>query len=154
MSEYRMLAVVARRAALAMALWAASLPAQAEMPRAELSAGMYRIDAEVANTFDSRATGLMRRSFMAGHAGMIFVYPEEATHCMWMRNTLIPLSVAFLEADGTIINIEEMAPQTETNHCARRPARFALEMNAGWFATKGIAAGQRIRGIDALPPAR
>ncbi|MCB1958992.1 MAG: DUF192 domain-containing protein [Rhodocyclaceae bacterium] len=115
---------------------------------------MYRIDAEVANTFDARATGLMRRSFMVGHAGMIFVYPEENTHCMWMRNTLIPLSVAFLDAEGVIINIEEMAPQTETNHCARRPARFALEMNAGWFADKGIAAGQRIRGVQALPPAR
>lgn len=125
--------------------------AWAEMPRMELTAGMYRIDAEVAADPQSRATGLMNRRSMAVHQGMVFVFPQENTHCMWMRNTLLPLSVAFLDQDGAIINIEDMQPQTENNHCARRPARYALEMNLGWFRERGIQPGVKLGGIARLP---
>lgn len=125
--------------------------AHAEMPRMELTAGMYRIDAEVAADQQNRMTGLMNRRSMAAHQGMVFVFPQENTHCMWMRNTLIPLSVAFLDQDGTIINIEDMQPQTENNHCARRPARYALEMNLGWFRERGIQPGFKLGGIARLP---
>lgn len=140
-------------------LWAAALlavvtSAWAEMPRMELTTGFYRIDAEVAFDDQNRQTGLMHRRSMAQHQGMLFVFPAVATHCMWMRNTLIPLSVAFLDEQGQIINIEDMKPQTEDNHCAARPARYALEMNLGWFASKGIKPGAHLGGIDKAPRPR
>lgn len=128
--------------------------ARAQTPGLELSAGVHRIEAEVASTFAARAEGLMHRRQMAANRGMLFVFPQRAQHCMWMRNTLIPLSVAFLDDDGAIINIAEMQPQTEVNHCASRPARFALEMNAGWFRQRNIGAGQKIAGIEAAPAPR
>ncbi len=139
-------------AVFSLTLW--SRLAIADAGRVELFAGMHRISAEVASDYSTRAVGLMDRAAMLSYEGMIFVYPEKATHCMWMRNTLIPLSVAFLDDDGTIINIEKMTPQTDDNHCARSPARFALEMNAGWFAARGIQAGARIKGVEALPEGR
>ncbi len=126
----------------------------AQAPRAELSIGMYQIAAEVADSYDSRARGLMGRESMPDNAGMVFVYEQQATHCMWMRNTLIPLSVAFLDDDGVIINVAQMTPQSDDSHCAKRPARFALEMNAGWFRAKGFGAGDRIDGVDALAAPR
>lgn len=131
---------------LSAAVWA-----QNAMPVMELSAGMHRIEAEVAANQQNRMVGLMNRTAMAPQRGMLFVFPEQNTHCMWMRNTLIPLSVAFLDEDGAIINIENMQPQTEDNHCAKVPARYALEMNLGWFAQRGIKPGARLKGIDKAP---
>ena len=125
--------------------------AQGSLPVLELSAGMYRIEAEVAANDQHRQVGLMNRKTMPAQRGMLFVFPQERTHCMWMRNTLIPLSVAFIDADGYIINIENMQPQTEDNHCAKVPARYALEMNEGWFAQRGIKPGFRLQGIDKAP---
>jgi hypothetical protein len=118
------------------------------LPRVELTAGIYRIDAEVAATDPARTQGLMHRRALPPSQGMLFVFPAVAQHCMWMRNTLIPLSVAFLDEQARIINVAEMQPQTETNHCAQRPARYALEMNAGWFGQRGIGAGQRVVGVE------
>ncbi|MFC5303443.1 DUF192 domain-containing protein [Azospira restricta] len=129
-------------------------PAAAELPRVALTAGFHRIEAEVAATPDARAQGLMHRRALAPNQGMIFVFPATATHCFWMRNTPLPLSIAFLDESGRIINVDEMAPLTENNHCPQRPARFALEMNAGWFAAKGLTTGAAIGGIDRLPPGR
>ena len=131
-----------------------ALTAQAEMPRMELSVGMYRIDAEVAADQKNRMQGLMHRRVMAPQQGMLFVFTEDNRHCMWMRNTFLPLSVAFLDDKGTILNIEDMEPQTENNHCAAKPARFALEMNKGWFAQKGIKPGTRLNGIEKAPAAQ
>lgn len=124
------------------------------MPLAELGAGMYRIEAEVAHTAQARQVGLMNRKSMASQHGMVFVFEQAATHCMWMKNTYLPLSVAFVDAQGRVINIEDMQPQTEDNHCAAAPARFALEMNLGWFSERGIKAGDSLRGFDRLPAAR
>ncbi|WP_347250683.1 DUF192 domain-containing protein [Zoogloea sp.] len=120
------------------------------MPRTELSAGMYRIEAEVAATQDSRMTGLMQRRSMPPNQGMLFVFTQPQRHCMWMKNTLLPLSVAFLDDEGRILNVEDMQPQTEDNHCAARPARFALEMNLGWFQQRGIKPGLKVGGVDRL----
>jgi len=120
----------------------------------ELAAGIHRIEAELASTFESRARGLMHRREMPGQRGMLFVFPETEKHCMWMRNTYIPLSVAFMDDKGTIINIADMQPQTEATHCATRPARYALEMNRGWFAQRGIKPGARISGLDGAPEPR
>ena len=124
------------------------------MPLAELGAGMYRIEAEVAHTAQARQVGLMMRKTMAPQRGMVFVFEHDATHCMWMKNTFLPLSVAFVDAQGKVINIEDMQPQSEDNHCAAAPARFALEMNLGWFRERGIKAGDILRGFDRLPAAR
>jgi uncharacterized membrane protein (UPF0127 family) len=123
---------------IAAVLLAIPAVAAAELPRTELTAGFHRVEAEVAATPADRAQGLMNRQSLAPNQGMIFVFPVSATHCFWMRNTLLPLSIAFLDEKGAIINIDEMAPQTENNHCPARPARFALEMNAGWFKAKGL----------------
>lgn len=119
-------------------------------PVIELTVGMHRIEAEVVNTQETRMRGLMMRTSMPAHRGMLFVFDADARHCMWMKNTLLPLSVAFLDEQGRILNIEDMQPQTEDNHCAARPAAFALEMNQGWFRQKGIAPGARIGGVEAL----
>lgn len=135
----------------AMAL-SAGAAAQA-MPVVELTAGMFRIEAEVAATQEHRMLGLMHRKSMAAQKGMLFVFDNSARHCMWMRNTLLPLAVAFLDDDGRIINVEEMLPQTDDNHCAAKPAKYALEMNFGWFKTRGFGAGTPIGGIGKAPPA-
>lgn len=129
----------------------ATAGAQNVMPVMELTAGFHRIEAEVAANDQNRQVGLMNRKAMPTQRGMLFVFSQENTHCMWMRNTLLPLSVAFVDAEGKIINIEDMQPQTEDNHCARRPARYALEMNLGWFAQRGIKPGVRLGGLDKAP---
>lgn len=122
--------------------------AQAQMPRLDLSIGFYRIDVEVAADQKNRAQGLMGRRNLVAQQGMLFVFPEVARHCMWMKNTFLPLSVAFIDEEGNIINIEDMQPETENNHCAARPARFALEMNRGWFSGKGIKPGVHLGGLE------
>ena len=145
------------RIALFAASLAVALPGwaqQSQLPLLELFAGMHRIEAEVAATSESRQIGMMQRTIMAPQRGMLFVFPEVAAHCMWMRNTLLPLSVAFLDEKGRIINIEDMQPKTDDNHCARKPARYALEMNLGWFKSRGLSAGFSITGIEKAPSGR
>lgn len=138
--------------ALSAAAWCGS--ALAEMGRLELTAGFHRIEAEVAYTDPDRQQGLMNRRSMAANQGMLFVFPFPARHCMWMKNTLLPLSVAFLDEQGRIINIRDMQPQTENSHCADKDARFALEMNQGWFAQRGLKAGLTLGGIERAPAPR
>jgi uncharacterized protein len=132
--------------ALALALAVGTAGAQS-LPVVQLQAGMHLIQAEVAADFGSRSQGLMYRTAMASNVGMLFIFDELSTPCMWMKNTLIPLSVAFIDEHGVITNVEDMAPQTEDSHCASRPARYALEMNRGWFAARGVKPGSRIGGI-------
>jgi uncharacterized protein len=125
--------------------------ARAEPVALDLAVGMYRIRAEVAHTQASRMTGLMYRTEMAADSGMLFVFPQPQKYCMWMRNTLIPLSVAFVDDKGVIINIADMSPQSDDSHCAARAVRYALETNAGWFAARKLRAGARITGLDRAP---
>ncbi|WP_228488353.1 DUF192 domain-containing protein [Caenimonas koreensis] len=120
--------------------------AQMNLPRVQLAAGMHRIDAQVAQTGDQRMTGLMFRKEMPKHEGMLFVFEYPSQQCFWMRNTLLPLSIAFVADDGTIVNIDEMKPQTDDSHCSLKPVRYVLEMNTGWFARKGIKAGAKLTG--------
>ncbi len=117
-----------------------------QLPTIELSAGMHRIEAEVASTPAQRQIGLMNRPSMPPNHGMLFVFEGPGMHCFWMRNTLLPLSIAFLGDDGRIVNIADMQPQNDTSHCPREPVRHALEMNQGWFAKRGFKAGDRIGG--------
>ncbi|MGC7411299.1 DUF192 domain-containing protein [Pandoraea pneumonica] len=118
-----------------------------DFPTVQLSAGMFLIKAEVAANEADREQGLMYRTKMAPNAGMLFVFEQRAMNCFWMRNTNLPLSIAFLRDDGTIVNIEDMAPQTDDNHCPKEPIRYALEMNQGWFKTKNLTAGTKISGL-------
>ena len=134
--------------------WLAASAALAQLPVLELSAGIHLIRAEVAYTVETRAQGLMFRKHLGSNEGMFFVFPQSEPYCMWMKNTLIPLSVAFLDEKGRIVSISEMQPQTETSHCATAPAKFALEMPAGWFAKKGIKSGATIQGLEKAPAAR
>ena len=126
----------------------------AQLPRIQLNAGIHVIRAELANTPESRMQGLMFRKTLGTSDGMLFVFDEPERQCMWMRNTYVPLSVAFIDAKGAILNVEDMEPLTENSHCASGPAKFALEMNKGWFASRGLKAGTRIGGIEKALPAR
>ncbi len=128
--------------------------AHAELPAIQLTAGMHLIRAEVAADFSTRMQGLMHRESLAPNAGMLFVFDEAAGHCMWMKNTLIPLSVAFIDEGGTVINIADMQPHSEQSHCASAPARFALEMTRGWFAQRGVKPGMKLGGLEKLAPRR
>jgi uncharacterized membrane protein (UPF0127 family) len=128
--------------------------AHAELPTIQLRAGMHLIRAEVAADNATRMQGLMHREALGANAGMLFIFDEAATHCMWMKNTLIPLSVAFIDEGGTIINIADMQPQTEQSHCAATPAVFALEMTKGWFAQRGVKPGMKLGGLEQFAPRR
>jgi len=117
------------------------------LPIIELKAGIYRIQAEVANTPQARQVGLMNRASMPTDSGMLFIFDQKATHCFWMSNTKIPLAIAFLADDGKIVNIEEMQAETLNNHCPKAPVRYALEMNRQWFSQRAISPGSAIQGL-------
>ncbi len=117
-----------------------------KLPAITLGVSIYLINAEVAQTPDQRAIGLMNRPAMGVSDGMLFAFEEGATQCFWMKNTLLPLSIAFIGDDGAIVNIADMKPQSLESHCSTKPVRFALEMNQGWFAKRGIKAGSKLTG--------
>ncbi len=138
-------AALALLAALPLLAAAQSGP-QPKLPTVPLTAGMHVIQAEVAERPEQQMTGMMFRREMGTNEGMLFVNDEPGVRCFWMRNTLLPLTIAFIADDGTIVNLADMAPRTEDSHCSQRPVRFALEMNQGWFDKRGIKAGFRLRG--------
>ena len=121
--------------------------AQTALPITKLKIGTHTIHAEVADNPTTRAYGLMNRTSLPTEQGMLFVFEEPDIHCFWMRNTLIPLAIAFIQQDGTIVTIKEMQPQTETTHCSSQPVRYALEMNQGWFQKKGIKLGMHVNNL-------
>ena len=116
------------------------------LPAITLNAGMHIIQAEFAQTPDQRSIGLMYRKTMGTGEGMLFAFEQPATQCFWMKNTMLPLDIAFVAADGTVVNIDAMKPQTLESHCSTQPVPFVLEMNAGWFAKRGIKAGFKLKG--------
>lgn len=124
-----------------------------KLPSVQLSAGIHVIEAEVARTPEERQIGLMHRRDMPAHHGMLFVFDAPAVQCFWMKNTLLPLSIAFLADDGTIVNLADMKPRSLDSHCSKAPVRLALEMNAGWFAKRGLREGSRLGG-PGFQPAR
>lgn len=130
---------------LASVAWAQGAP-QLDLPRTKLSAGMYLIDTQVAATPEQREIGLMHRASMPQGEGMLFVFERPGEQCFWMKNTLLALTAAFVADDGTIVNLEDMKPQTLTSHCSKKPVRYVLEMNQGWFEKKGIKAGAKLGG--------
>ena len=127
------------------AAFAQDMP-QLNLERIKLAAGMHRLDVQVAATPEQRQVGLMFRKDMPQHEGMIFIFDQPAQQCFWMKNTLLPLSAAFIADDGTIVNIEDMKPLVLDSHCSAKPVRYVLEMNKGWFAKKGVQAGSKLQG--------
>lgn len=124
---------------------------QLNLPRTTLQAGMFRIDTQVASTPEQRAVGLMWRRGMPVHEGMLFVFEQPAVQCFWMKNTPSPLTAAFVADDGTVVNLADMKPLSEQSHCSTKPVRFVLEMNQGWFETRGFKAGFRLKGEPFTP---
>ena len=124
---------------------------QLDLMRVKLQAGMYQIDAQVAQTPQQRAIGLMNRREMPAHEGMLFIFEQPSIQCFWMKNTLLPLTAAFVADDGTIVNLADMAPQSTQSHCATKPVRFVLEMHQGWFAKKNMTAGFKLSGPPFTP---
>ena len=136
---------------LAAPVFASMAGAQQPQHALELTVGNYRIEAEHAETPEKRRKGLMGRYSPQDNNGMLFIFPEARHHCLWMRNTHIPLSAAFLDDEGTIINISDMQPDTDDFHCAAEPVRHVLEMNIGWFTKHRVRPGTRIYGIGQAP---
>jgi uncharacterized membrane protein (UPF0127 family) len=126
---------------------AAQTRAQSPLPTLKLSAGIHVITAELATTHTARQTGLMFRERLAPNHGMLFVFEGKWSQCFWMRNTPLPLTIAFIEDDGTIVQLADMTPFDENNHCSERPVRFALEMEKNWFAKRGLKVGSRLGGL-------
>jgi uncharacterized membrane protein (UPF0127 family) len=117
------------------------------LPVTNLRIGTHNLRVEVVSTDEQRAKGLMHREKLAKNDGMLFIFDEPGYHGMWMMNTLIPLSVAFLDGEGRILNIEDMEPQTLDSHAAAGPARYAIEANKGWFAERRIKPGEKVAGL-------
>jgi uncharacterized membrane protein (UPF0127 family) len=143
-----------RRGLLALALATAAATWAQDQPQnlaaTTLKVGMHNIRAQLAITPMQRQIGLMHRREMPSHEGMLFVFDEPSQQCFWMRNTFIPLSIAFLADDGTVVNLADMKPQSDDSHCSAKPVRFVLEMNQGWFVKRGVKPGTRISG-DVFP---
>jgi uncharacterized membrane protein (UPF0127 family) len=125
----------------------ASAQVNTGLPTTELKIGIYRIQAELADTPKAREVGLMNRASMPTNSGMLFVFEQLAGHCFWMNNTKIPLSIAFIADDGKIVNIEEMQAGTTNNHCPKAAVRYALEMNKQWFSERVIVPGTVVTGL-------
>ena len=119
---------------------------QPKLPTTPLTIGIHVVQAELAVTPEQQATGMMFRTRMGTNEGMLFVNDDAGVRCFWMRNTLVPLTIAFIADDGTIVNTADMEPRSEKSHCSAQPVRCALEMNLGWFAKRGIKPGARISG--------
>jgi hypothetical protein len=148
----RLLSTVTSAMLVAATLAASPAPAADQpnvgLPTANLTIGNHKLVAEIAATPEQRATGLMHRFSLRPDHGMLFVFERHEPQAFWMRNTYIPLSIAFLDPGGRILNIEDMAPQTDDRHWSKGPALYALEMRKGWFAERGIRPGDRVEGIQ------
>ena len=131
---------------MAPALSARAQDAPQKLPAIALTAGMHLLRVEVAQSAEQRGIGLMHRKTMGANEGMLFVFEQAGPQCFWMKNTLLPLSIAFLADDGAIVNIEDMQPQTLDGHCSKKPVRFVLEMNQGWFTKRGLKPGSKLSG--------
>jgi len=129
------------------ALAAAQSGFSAELPTTKLTIGKHTLTAELAVSPAEQQTGLMNRFSLKPDHGMLFVYAQPQPLAFWMRNTFVALSIAFIGGDGTIVDIQDMQPQTDDTHVSRAPAQFALEMKKGWFAERGIVAGDTVKGL-------
>jgi uncharacterized membrane protein (UPF0127 family) len=137
---------IAAVAVLSIAAIAGAQEGPQTLPQIRHTAGIHVINAQLATTPLEREVGLMHRPAMEPNDGMLFVFEQPGQQCFWMKNTLIPLSVAFLADDGSVVNVDEMQAETLDGHCSAKPVRYVLEMNKGWFAKRGIKPGSKLRG--------
>ena len=142
-----LLAVAQAKGPAAAAPAPAAIAPQLNLPRTHLNSGMYRIEVQVAGNDHQRQIGLMNRAQMPDNEGMLFVFEQPNVQCFWMRNTLIPLTAAFIDDTGTVVNLRDMKPHSEDNHCSTKPVRYVLEMNQGWFDKRHIKAGSVIKAL-------
>jgi uncharacterized protein len=119
-----------------------------DLPVVELKIKNHKLKVEVAATGETRTIGLMNRFSLAPDSGMLFVFPTSEPLAFWMRNTFVPLSIAYVDSKGVILNIMDMKPKDESTHPSKGPAMFAIEMKQGWFKDKGIVAGDKVDGLD------
>jgi uncharacterized membrane protein (UPF0127 family) len=131
--------------AFSVCVFAQGVP-QTQLPRATLNAGMHLMQVQLAQNFEQRQMGLMWRKEMPQNEGMLFIFEQASVQCFWMRNTLIPLTAAFVADDGTVVNLVDMKPMSDESHCSTKPVRFVIEMNQGWFAKRNIQAGYKLTG--------
>ena len=139
---------------LALALpWACAMAqvGPQKLPAIKLSAGMHVLQVEVAQSSEEHSIGLMSRTSMGTNDGMLFIFERPGQQCFWMKNTLLPLAIAFISDDGSIVNLDTMKPQTLDSHCSTKPVRYVLEMNEGWFAKRGIKPGTKLHGAPFAP---
>lgn len=148
MNTRQLLAPVAALALLVGAM--AAMPAQAQLPTETLTIRFFQITAEVAKTPAQRTRGLMGRTSLPPNHGMLFVFEQPERQCFWMKNTPLPLSIAFIDAQGRIDSIADMVPFSEETHCSAAPVPYALEMTQGWFRQRGVLVGDTV----AIPPLR
>jgi len=147
LSRFRFVRLALLLSALGLQTTVQAQAPQMNLQRTQLSAGMHLLDVQLALTPEQRQIGLMWRKEMPQHEGMLFVFEQPASQCFWMRNTLLPLTAAFVDDDGTIVNLADMKPQNDDTHCSLKPVRFVLEMNQGWFAKRSIKAGYKLGGM-------
>lgn len=119
----------------------------AAQPLLELRIGKAELQAEYAVTVPERTRGLMGRTELAANRGMLFRFDDFRPHCLWMKDTPLPLSAAFMDEAGRIVDLIELEPLSTEIRCSKAPARYALETNRGWFEGRGIAVGDRVEGI-------
>jgi len=124
---------------------------QTDLQRMVIQAGMFQINTQIAQTPQQRQIGLMFRKEMPAHEGMLFIFDEPQKQCFWMKNTFLPLTAAFVDDDGVIVNTADMKPQSTESHCSDKPVRFVLEMNQGWFAKKKIGKGYKLKSAVFAP---
>jgi uncharacterized membrane protein (UPF0127 family) len=151
MALFRLVAALGAAAFAMAAVPAGAAEPQPKLPTVPITAGFQVIQAEVARTAEQQMTGMMFRRSMGANEGMLFVNESAGVRCFWMRDTYVPLSIAFVADDGTIVNIADMEPRSERSHCSKAPVRFALEVNQGWFARRGIGPGFRLKGAPFTP---
>ena len=148
--DSRVLARFLAIAAFAFASFAASAQ-EITFKTSHVKVGPHALKVELATSEEQRERGLMFRKSLGRDDGMLFVFDEPAYQSMWMKNTLIPLSVAFLDAHGRILNVLDMQPQTLDTHTSAGPARYAIETNIGWFDRNKLKAGDQVTGLPPLP---
>lgn len=138
------------RTALLLSLAGLSCLAYAGEPLLELRVGDSALRAEYARSPAERERGLMERTELAADRGMLFRFDEVRRHCLWMKNTPLPLSAAFMDAQGRIVDMIDLQPQDRTIRCSSEPARYALEVNQGWFRQRALNVGAQVTGIPEL----
>jgi uncharacterized protein len=146
--SFSIFAALACVSALATYAPAALAQVNKDLPVVELKIKNHKLKVEVAATAETRTIGLMNRFSLAPDSGMLFVFPQSEQLGFWMRNTFIPLSIAYVDSKGVILNIADMKPKDESTHPSKGPAMFAVEMKQGWFKDKGIVAGDKVEGLD------